>query len=70
MQRKKFADIQFGLIFSVQKVQVFDDDFCEVCRNSSNIHNKSLSDLIFSRQNASQVFVSQNFDINFLRHGV
>ena len=38
-REKNFADVQFGLIFSVQKVQVFDDDFCEVCRNSSNIHN-------------------------------
>ena len=31
----------------------------------SKFSKRSQSDLIFSRKNASQVFVSQNFDINF-----
>ena len=69
-RENNFADTQFGLISTVKKLQVFDYGFWEVCKNSTKIHNYSLSDLIFSCQNASLVFVSQNVDIKILRHGV
>ena len=70
MQRKQFCGHTVWSHFHCEKIAGVDYGFWEVCKNSTKIHNYSLSDLIFSCQNASLVFVSQNVDIKILRHGV